>query len=115
MYSLPQELLNIYSLFMRALQENSDKSAIQNGGRIFRLVLYARCLLSIEEFRHALAIAAHADAAKKVQQPSNTLAHPNSTEKYKGLSFNKNLFNGISKRISHCSGNMLETKGISSK
>jgi hypothetical protein len=66
LHSLPQELLGMYSLVIRALQEKPDKSAIQDGGRMFRLVLCAQRPLSIEEFQHALATSAHVDAKKKV-------------------------------------------------
>jgi len=89
--SLPRELEELYILMFRRL-ENGYPPDIQDGIRLFRFILFALRPITVEELRDAIAIRDD---------------HNNSDE------FQENRTSAIVRRIEHCGGNFLETKGMS--
>ncbi|KAF8541192.1 hypothetical protein BDD12DRAFT_531320 [Trichophaea hybrida] len=86
--SLPRELKDIYALMFGRL-ENGNPPDIQDGIRLFRLVLFALRPLTVEELHDAIAIRDHHNIAYEFQQNRTT---------------------AIKRRIEHCGGNFLEIK-----
>jgi hypothetical protein len=94
--SLPTELEGFYKRILYKLKEG-NKRDVMDGFRMFYFVLFAYRPLRVEELQHALCIPDIPDATFL---PSDA-------------SFNTKLIYGINKRIIHCGGNLLETKGLS--
>jgi len=93
--SIPTELKDFYKRIVKELERREQRD-IEDGKKMFRLVLFAYRPLSLEEFRHALAI------------PDDLHAEFLPCDR----SFEAELILGISKRIIHCGGNFLEVKGV---
>jgi hypothetical protein len=94
--SLPTELEQFYKRILNDLERRQTRD-IEDGQKMFRLVLFAYRPLRLEEFRQALAIP---DDLQGEFSPSDE-------------SFEDNLILGIDKRIIHCGGNLLEVKCVS--
>jgi hypothetical protein len=92
--SLPNELAAFYNLMLTRL-EKSETHHINNGLKMFRLVLFAFRPLRLAEFHHALAIADDFDAEFS---PSDE-------------SFEDELSLDIKKHIIHFGGGFLEVQG----
>ncbi|KAF8533663.1 hypothetical protein BDD12DRAFT_759788, partial [Trichophaea hybrida] len=91
--SLPKDLDGLYKRMLGKLEENEVRD-IQLGIRIFRLILFAKRPLRIQEIHHAIAIP---DTIDTEYSPSDE-------------SFKNALMNNIHRRIIHCGGNFLEIK-----
>ncbi|KAF8252015.1 hypothetical protein K440DRAFT_493050, partial [Wilcoxina mikolae CBS 423.85] len=92
--SLPTDLDGFYKRMLGKL-ENNELRDIKLGIRIFRLVLFAKPPLKVQEIHHALAIP---DTINTEYSPSDE-------------SFKNALIHNIDRRIIHCGGNFLEIKG----
>ncbi|KAF8535368.1 hypothetical protein BDD12DRAFT_893133 [Trichophaea hybrida] len=91
---VPKDLMGFYQMMLERLNLGSDLD-IADGLKVFQLVLFASRPLRVVEFQHALAIPGDFD-------PLHIPTHE---------TFQKNINEDIEKRILHCGGNFLETKG----
>jgi len=94
--SLPTKLEELYRAILNELEERDEPDDIEDGLRMFRLVLFTNRPLRLAELHHALAI------------PDDPDAEFSSSDEL----FEKDLIHGIEKRIIHCGGNFLEIKGL---
>jgi hypothetical protein len=96
--SLPTKLEDFYRVILNELEKRDELEDIEDGIRMFRLILFTNRPLRLAELHHALAI------------PDDLDAEFSSSEE----SFEKDLIYGIEKRIVHCGGNFLEIRGLQS-
>jgi hypothetical protein len=94
--SLPKRLEEFYLVILNELEQRDEPQDVEDGLRMFRLVLFASRPLRLAELQHALAI----------PDDLNTEFSPSDR------SFEKQLIHGIDKRVIHCGGNFLEIKGV---
>ncbi|KAF8535379.1 hypothetical protein BDD12DRAFT_893073 [Trichophaea hybrida] len=92
--SLPKELDSFYKHILVKLEKN-ERRDIEVGLRVFQLILFAYCPLTVQEIQHALAIPDDIDTE---YTPS-------------AESFEENMIYDIVKGIIHCGGNFLDIKG----
>jgi hypothetical protein len=97
--SLPTELEELYIRILKELEQR-DKTDIQDGQKMFQLVLFARRPLRLAEVHQALAVPDHDDL------------DIGDAFSCSDASFENALIYGLRKRIIHCGGNFLEIKGI---
>ncbi|KAF8245707.1 hypothetical protein K440DRAFT_603411 [Wilcoxina mikolae CBS 423.85] len=98
LHSLPKELDEFYERMLRELEDKYEQRDVNDGVRMFRLVLFAYRPLSIAEIQQALAIPDDLDAE---YSPSDE-------------SFEDRLIDDIVKRIISCGGNFLDIRGCDS-
>jgi len=96
--SLPTELDEFYKRMLRELEDNDQQRDVNDGVRMFQLVLFAYRPLRIAEIQQALAISDDVDAE---YSPSDK-------------SFEDELIGDTVKRIICCGGNFLDIKGCES-
>jgi hypothetical protein len=96
--SLPTDMVGLYKRMLGIL-ENNEPRDIELGIRIFRLVLFAKPPLKVQEIHHALAI-------PDIIMDTISTEYSPSDETFKNA-----LIYNIDRRIIHCGGNFLEIKG----
>jgi ABC-type hemin transport system ATPase subunit len=92
---IPKDLEGFYQMMLERLYSGSDRD-IADGLKIFQFVLLASRPLRVVELQHALAIPGGYDP---LFLPTHEI-------------FQENINEDIEKRILHCGGNFLETKGL---